>query len=96
MSEAVFFEETPDLAKCEKETVFYVWDFLEPSGHPRCDSYLLLEPLFALPSFSTLEIDSLDFQEGLQRFPTWVFTEVCALKVVLLDGELFEGSFGNL
>ena len=78
----MFFEEAPDLAEWEDATFFHVWEFLEPRWYSRCDS------IFSWSSFLLCRVFRLGhlltrLSKGLRRFPTWAFTESCALKVVL-------------
>ena len=77
----------------KEETFFSVWEFLEPSWYS-CRDSIFSSSSFCFVELFALEIDPLDFQEGLQRrrFSTSVFTENCALKAVL-DSELFEDFF---
>ena len=89
MSEARFFEETPDLAEWEDETFFYVWEFLEPRWYSRCDSIFSWSSFF----FSIWKSTHSTLNRPTE-VPTRAFTENCALKVVLA-GKLFEDSFGD-
>ena len=95
MSEACVLEETLILAEWEDETSFYVWEILGPRWYSRCDS------IFSWSSFLPCRVVRLarksthsTLKGSIRRFPTWAFTENCALKVVL-DGEFFEDFLGD-